>query len=97
MFNTFFEKKAVYETMLKHMVDTDMPQMTIRGIRFACWVTKYTDTRFIYVLFIDFPQQLWLSQRASVSDVPVHYRLVDIPANINSWVRANIYYNSNRQ
>jgi hypothetical protein len=71
MFNTFFENRAVYETMLKHMVEPDMAQMTIRRIRFACWVTKATDTRSVHVLLIAFPRQLWLCQRASMSAVSV--------------------------
>jgi hypothetical protein len=46
MFNTFFpENRAVYEIMLKNMVQPDRPQMTIiRRMRIECWITKVTDT-----------------------------------------------------
>jgi hypothetical protein len=35
-------------------------------MRFACWITKATDTHSEYVLFIAFPRQQWLRERASV-------------------------------
>jgi len=39
------EIRAVCEIMWKNMVQLDRPQMkTIRRMRFACWVTKATDT-----------------------------------------------------
>ena len=37
----------------------------IRLMRFACWITKATDTRSAYVTFIALPQQ-WLRERASL-------------------------------
>jgi hypothetical protein len=33
-------------------------------MRFACWITKSTDTHSIYVLIIAFPWQQWLRERA---------------------------------
>jgi hypothetical protein len=39
----------------------------IRRMRFACWVTKATDTNSEYVILIDFPGQQWLRERASMS------------------------------
>ena len=38
----------------------------IRRMRFACWVTKATDTHSEYVILIDFSRQQWLRERASV-------------------------------
>jgi hypothetical protein len=35
-------------------------------MRFACWITKATDTHSEYVIFIACPQQQWLRERASV-------------------------------
>ena len=32
----------------------------IRGMRFACWITKATDTHSEYVLLIAFARQQWL-------------------------------------
>jgi hypothetical protein len=38
----------------------------IRRMRFACWITKATDTHSDYVIFIASPRQQWLRERASV-------------------------------
>jgi hypothetical protein len=38
----------------------------IRRMRFACWVTKATDTLNIYVILIAFPRQQWFRERASM-------------------------------
>jgi len=32
---------------------------TIRRMRFACWITKATDTHSEYVVLIPFPRQQW--------------------------------------
>jgi len=34
----FFENLAVFEIMWKHIVERDRPQMTICGMRIACWI-----------------------------------------------------------
>jgi hypothetical protein len=36
----------------------------IRRMRFACWITKATDTHSKYVTLIAFPPQQWLRERA---------------------------------
>jgi hypothetical protein len=64
MFSFFFENSAVYEIMWKNMVEPDRPQMIIRRMRFACWITKDTDTHSGYVILIAFPRQQWLRERA---------------------------------
>jgi hypothetical protein len=46
------------------MVEPDRPQMTIRYMRFACWITKATDTHSEYVILSAFPRQKWLRVRA---------------------------------
>jgi hypothetical protein len=38
----------------------------IRDMRFACWLTKATDTHSEYVVLTAFPQQQWLRERASM-------------------------------
>jgi hypothetical protein len=38
----------------------------IRRMRFACWVTKATNTHSEYVILIAFPRQQWLQKRASL-------------------------------
>jgi hypothetical protein len=45
----------------------------IRRMRFACYKTKATDTHSKYVIFIAFPLQQWLSERASM----LHYTYID--------------------
>jgi hypothetical protein len=41
----------------------------IRRMRFACWITKATDTHSEYLVFIAFSRQQWLRERASVLTV----------------------------
>jgi hypothetical protein len=36
----------------------------IRGMRFACWITKATEAHSQYVILIAFPRQKWLRERA---------------------------------
>jgi hypothetical protein len=38
----------------------------IRRMRFACWITKATDTHSEYVILTAFPWQQWLLERASM-------------------------------
>jgi hypothetical protein len=38
----------------------------IRRMRFACWITKATNTQAEYVTLFAFPQQQWLRERASL-------------------------------
>jgi hypothetical protein len=38
----------------------------IRRMRFACWITKATDTHSEYVVLLAFPRQQWLRERASM-------------------------------
>jgi hypothetical protein len=38
----------------------------IRRMRFACWITKATDTHSEYVILIALPRQQWLRERASM-------------------------------
>jgi hypothetical protein len=50
----FSENRAVYEIRWKNIVDPDRSQMTIRHMRFACWIPKATNTHSEYVILIDF-------------------------------------------
>jgi hypothetical protein len=38
----------------------------IRRMRFACWITKATDTHSEYLIVIAFALQQWLRERASM-------------------------------
>jgi hypothetical protein len=66
---TFFpENCAVYEIMWKkYGRGTQATDDNItRRMRFACWVTRDTDTRPEYVILVAFPRQYWLHERASI-------------------------------
>ena len=39
---TFFEYRSIYEIMSINMVEPETPQMTIRHMRGACWISKAT-------------------------------------------------------
>jgi hypothetical protein len=66
VFSNFFfsENRSFYEIMWKTVLDPDRTQMTVRRMRFALWIPKATNTHSEYVIFIDFPLQEWLRERA---------------------------------
>jgi hypothetical protein len=44
----------------------------IRRMRFACWITKATDTHSDYVILIAFIRKKWLCETASMLPLCVH-------------------------
>ena len=64
MFNDFFSLNLVYnlEKCCRALQATD--DTIIRRMPFACWITKATNTHSEYVIFIAFPLQQWLRERA---------------------------------
>jgi len=65
--------------MYKSILEPDRPQTTIWRMRIACCITKATNTRSEYVIFIAFPVQKWLRERASMlrySKFPVLFYFV---------------------
>ena len=56
--------------------------MTIRRMRFACWIAKATDTRSEYAILIPFSWQQWLRERASM--------LRDTYSAINNHIRYHV-------
>jgi len=49
LFNIFFfENGAVYEMILKNMLQPDRIQVTVGHMRFSCWLTKATDIQSEY-------------------------------------------------
>ena len=52
--------------MFTNIVEPHRPQMTIRRMRFVCWVTKATNTHSEHVILIAFPLQQYLHERASM-------------------------------
>jgi hypothetical protein len=70
---TFPENRAVYEIMWKNGTARQATDDNIiRRMRFACWITKATDTQSEYVILIAFPQQQWLRERTSILHLYVH-------------------------
>ena len=65
-FENFFTHLAVYEITWKNMAEPDAPQMVVRRMPFACWLTKAADTHSEYEILIAFPKQ---HKRASL----LHY------------------------
>ena len=63
----FFENRAVYDIMWKSTVERGKPQMTIRRMRNARWITKATNTHSEYVTLTPFQPQQWLQEHASLS------------------------------
>jgi hypothetical protein len=64
MFSTFFsENRADCEIMWKNVIQRDKTtnENIIRRMRFACRITKATDTHSEYVTRIAFPLQQWLN------------------------------------
>jgi hypothetical protein len=62
----FSENRAVYETMLKSIVEPVTSQMTLWRMRIACWITKATNTYSEHLILIALSLQQWLHYRASV-------------------------------
>jgi hypothetical protein len=46
----------------------------IRLLRFACWITKATNTSSEYVVLIAFLWQQWLRERVSMLRLYVHFQ-----------------------
>ena len=53
----YFLNHAIYEIMWKNIVEPDSPQMTIRCMHIACWITKATNAHSDYVIFTVFPSK----------------------------------------
>jgi hypothetical protein len=51
--------------------------------RFACWITKATNTHSKYVILIGFPRRKWLCERTSI----LRYTCID------SWLRSQSFVN----
>jgi hypothetical protein len=78
-FFSSFENGAVYEIMWKNLLQPDRPQMGIRRMRIACWISKFTGTHSEYVTLIAFPRQQRLYERASVLRYTYIACLVSMP------------------
>ena len=66
MFNNFFpENRSVYEITWKKY-GTARDDNIIQRMRFACLITKATDTHSKYLILTAFPRQHWLRERALI-------------------------------
>jgi hypothetical protein len=68
MFNKYFPKIVPF---MRYVEKYDTARQAtddniIRRMRFACWISKATDTHSEYVILIVFPRKQWLRERASV-------------------------------
>jgi hypothetical protein len=60
---TFIIYLFIFENcaMFKNILEPGMPQMTIRRMRFACWIAKAVNTLSEYVILIDLRMRLTLT------------------------------------
>ena len=52
--NFFSENLAIYEITWKNLVQSDRPQTGVRRMRFACWITRATNTHSEYEIIMLF-------------------------------------------
>jgi len=62
MFRNFFKNSAIYEIICKNMVEPDRPQIIVRHMWIACWISNSTDMHSI--ILTAFPLQQWLHKHA---------------------------------
>jgi hypothetical protein len=64
----FSESRAMYEISGEKICYSRRGRYDnmIRRMRFACWVTKTTNTHSEYVILVGFPRQQWLGDGATV-------------------------------
>ena len=70
--NTFFFWKACclwYNAIKCGTARREANSNTTWRMRFACWITKATNTHSEYLIFMIFPRQQWLPKRATI----LHY------------------------
>jgi hypothetical protein len=67
MYITFFPEIVPFRRKCgKNIAEWVRPQMTIWYTRFACHITKATNTHSEYLILIAFPLQQWLQESTSV-------------------------------
>ena len=75
---SFSRKSCLCEIIWKNFVEPDMLQMTMWRMHLACSMSKATKILLIYVIFVAFPLEMWLYERASLlrySALPVLFVL----------------------
>ena len=67
MFSKFFSQKlAICEKKWENIVDPARPQMTIWGMRIACWIPKAKNVNSGYATLTDIVLQQWLPKCPSM-------------------------------
>ena len=63
----FFRKPwRLWDNVGKNTLDQNKDDNTIRHKRFACWITKATNTHSEFVILVSFPRQKWLRERTLI-------------------------------
>jgi len=70
---TFFRKSFRLWDNEKNILQRYRAQMAIRRMRFACWISKATDSYSEYVIILSFPQLHWLHKRSSMLRLQVYF------------------------
>ena len=63
---TFYENRAVYETIGKNMKEPQAAYNILWRLHIACWITEATATHTEHKILISFPRQQWLRKAASL-------------------------------
>ena len=93
MFNIFFFRKSccLWDNAFKN---TATDNNIIWRTRFACWITKATNTHSEYVTLITFPRQIWLHESASRLRLYVRCLSCIVRYYTCTYVIFTIYYSS---
>ena len=81
----FLNEMCRYEIMWKNIVELGRPEMTIRHMPNACWISKVANTHSEYVILIALPLQQWLHKHSSM----LHY--VCIALSFTAYITRCIY------
>ena len=84
--------------MWKNTVQPGRPQITIRCMRNACWMTQATNTHSEYVKPIAFPLQQWLHERGPMLRLYANClssQYLDYPRNFVKWFLFFGFYDQN--
>jgi len=85
----FFRKPChLWDNVGKKSVQPDRPKMTMWRMRFAWWAPKATNTPSEYVMFMAFPLQQWLHERAST----LRYTYIACLVYFKNHVKSNIKF-----
>ena len=77
MFNNLLsENRAVYEIVWRNNVQPDRTRITIRRVRFACWIAKAKNTQLEYIIPTAFSTATIVMQ--TLLDVTLYVRCLSV-------------------